>query len=290
MYTRYQLAGIVSTLGCVTAVVAALQFPMLTGRVVDEAGILSPAFESEITAQLAAHEHTTNQVVVATVKSLQEYDIADYANQLFRHWGIAQKDKNNGVLLIVAPNERKMRIEVGYGLEGVLTDAISRDIIERRIKPQFRQQDFEQGIRDGVDAILAAIGGEYQTAAPPISSLPANGGSPDYRDFIFIPIIFAGFGLMFAAHQPLKNRKVRLMFAPLAGGGLGTFGWMMSESVVIAIALGIFGFLLSLFVEPGRGGSSGWGSGGGWSGGSSGGGGFSGGGGSSGGGGASGSW
>jgi uncharacterized protein len=134
MFTRLQLTSIILALACVTAAVAALQFPMLTGRVVDETGILSPSFEAEITTQLAAHEQaTTNQLVVVTLKSLQGYGIADYANQLFRQWGIGQKDKNNGVLLVVAPDERKMRIVVGYGLEGVLTDAISRDIIERHI-------------------------------------------------------------------------------------------------------------------------------------------------------------
>ena len=105
----------------------ALVFPALTGRVVDEANILNEATRATLTQKLADLEaKTTDQLVVATLKSLQGTSIEDFGYQLGRHWRIGQKDKNNGVLLIVAPNERKVRIEVGYGLEGTLTDAVAQ--------------------------------------------------------------------------------------------------------------------------------------------------------------------
>jgi uncharacterized protein len=98
---------------------AALDFPRLTGRVVDEAGILDSGVRASLTQKLADHEaRSTDQVVIATVRSLQGESIENYANLLFRRWGLGQRDKNNGVLLLVAPSERKVRIEVGYGLEG----------------------------------------------------------------------------------------------------------------------------------------------------------------------------
>lgn len=146
---------------------AAPQFPTLSGRVVDNANILASSTRTEITAQLAGHEKaTSNQIVVVTLKSLQGYNIADYGYQLGRHWGIGQRGRNNGVLLIVAPKERKLRIEVGYGLEGVLTDAISSDIIERVIKPHLRERNFDQGVRAGVGAIIEALAGKYIMASP----------------------------------------------------------------------------------------------------------------------------
>jgi len=284
------------------AALAAPQFPALTGRVVDEAGILSPQIESEIGAQLAAHEQaTTNQVVVATLKSLQAYDISDYANQLFRHWGIGQKDKNNGVLLVVAPNERKVRIEIGYGLEGVLTDALSRDIIERVITPPFRQGDYEQGIRSGATAILAALGGDYRPAPPP--STAARVGEVVFGSLIADLVGGGVFGLLIAALiggqfllGALTRRAsmgARFVTAAGLGAAAGVVAWFVAGLVMIGIVIGavVFLFMLLSTGRVGSGGSGGgWGgSGGGWSGGG-GGGGFSGGGGSSGGGGASGSW
>ena len=135
----------------------ALTFPQLTGRVVDEAGILDQATRTALERKLADFEtKTTGQLVVVTVKSLQGTSIEDYGYQLGRHWGIGQKEKNSGTLLIVAPNERKVRIEVGYGLEGNLTDAVSRLIIENSIVPRFRAGDFAGGITRGVDDIIQA--------------------------------------------------------------------------------------------------------------------------------------
>jgi uncharacterized protein len=151
--------AILGLLLCAVAVVAyALTFPELTGRVVDEAGILDPSTKAALERKLAEFEtKTTGQLVVVTLKSLQGTSIEDYGYQLGRHWQIGQKEKNTGALLIVAPNERKVRIEVGYGLEGTLTDAVSKLIIENSIIPRFRVNDFAGGINRGVDDIIQAV-------------------------------------------------------------------------------------------------------------------------------------
>lgn len=150
---------------CLTvAASAAPTFPPLSGRVVDEANMLSVNAERRIAVLGEAHETaTTNQVVVATFADLQGYSIEEFGYQLGRAWGIGQADENNGVLLIVAKAERKVRIEVGYGLEGELTDAIASNIINVVITPSFKRAQFDQGVVAGTQAIIAALGGEYQT-------------------------------------------------------------------------------------------------------------------------------
>ena len=136
------------------------KFPALTGRVVDDAGILDASTQSQLTEMLAAHERATGeQVVVVTLASLQGFSIEDFGYQLGRYWGIGQKGANNGVLLIVAPNERKVRIEVGYGLEGTLTDATSRTIIENDILPSFKRGDSNAGVLAGTSSILKVLSG-----------------------------------------------------------------------------------------------------------------------------------
>ncbi|WP_043767930.1 TPM domain-containing protein [Algiphilus aromaticivorans] len=145
---------------------SAPEFPELTGRVVDRAEILSPEVETRLTQMLQAHEQaSTEQVVVVTVPELQGLPIEDYGYQLGRHWGIGQKGEDNGALLIVAQDEQKVRIEVGYGLEGRLTDAESSVIINRVITPAFRQGDFQAGIVNGVAAMIQVLGGEPMAAS-----------------------------------------------------------------------------------------------------------------------------
>jgi len=131
--------------------------------VVDEANILDQATRAALAQKLADLEaKTTDQLVVVTLKSLQGTSIEDFGYQLGRHWRIGQKDKNNGVLLIVVPSERRVRIEVGYGLEGTLTDAVSRLIIENGIVPRFRANDFAGGITRGVDDIISVLTGDAE--------------------------------------------------------------------------------------------------------------------------------
>lgn len=173
---RLPAAGLLAVLalalmiGAGLAAAAEPDFPKLTGRVVDAAGILSPEARTRIDGKIKAHEDRTgDQLVVATVPSLQDLTVEDYANRLARSWGIGQKKTNNGVLLLVAPKERKVRIEVGYGLEGTLTDALSKTIITSAITPRFRQGDFSGGVEAGVDAILPILAGdadEWQRRAP----------------------------------------------------------------------------------------------------------------------------
>jgi uncharacterized protein len=142
------------------------KFPALTGRVVDDAGVLSASTQSTLTDMLAAHERATGQqVVVVTLDSLQGLSIEDYGYQLGRYWGIGQKGKNTGAMLIVAPKDHKVRIEVGYGLEGALTDAMSSTIIRNQILPSFRSGDFDAGILAGTRSILQVLGGSENVDA-----------------------------------------------------------------------------------------------------------------------------
>lgn len=140
-------------------------FPQLTGRVVDDAHILSDATVQELTARLAALEaKTSRQLVVVTLPSLQGYEISDYGYRLGRAWGIGQAKLNNGALFIIAPNEHRTRIEVGYGLEPILTDAMSSFIIQTRVLPAFRKGDFNAGVVAGTDALVAQLSLDTSTA------------------------------------------------------------------------------------------------------------------------------
>lgn len=154
-----RLLGAVFALFClVTPALAAPAFPALSGRVVDDAHILSDATRSDLTAKLAALEDkTSRQLVVVTVPSLGGYEISDYGYQLGRAWGIGQKKLNNGVLFLIAPNEHKTRIEVGYGLEPILTDAFSSLIIQTQVLPKFRSGDFDGGAEAGANALIEQL-------------------------------------------------------------------------------------------------------------------------------------
>lgn len=238
---------------------AAPSFPPLTGRVVDAANILPEATRTNLDARLAALEKsTTTQVIVATVPSLGGYEIDEYGYQLGRTWGVGQKGTNNGALLIVAPNERKVRIEVGYGLEGVLTDAMTSQIIRRDIIPRFKAGDMAGGVVAGSNAIVALL------------QLP-----PDQQAA--------------AALQAAQTQE-----RSAGGSGAGTIIWLaiMLIWLFFTIARGRRGRRSgpAIIWGPGLGGWGGGGDGG-WGGGGGGGGGFGGGGGGSfGGGGSSGSW
>ncbi len=149
----------------------AADVPYLTGRVVDEANILSPSVEQAIAQASERHEKATgDQIVVLTLPSLEGESIEGYATRVFEAWKLGQKGKDNGVLVIVAPNDRKMRIEVGYGLEGALTDAAAARIIREVMTPQFKSGNFEAGIQDGVNAIVQGLEGQKDWNSPGESS------------------------------------------------------------------------------------------------------------------------
>jgi uncharacterized protein len=157
---RRPLIAVVALFAVTAALAQSLSFPALSGRVVDDAGILTIAKHDELIRKLAALEaKTTDQLVVATVKSLQGTTVEAYANALFKQWRLGQAEKNNGVLLLVAPNERRVRIEVGSGLGSRLSDASAKAIIDNSILPRFRAGDFPDGIERGVDAIVQALSG-----------------------------------------------------------------------------------------------------------------------------------
>ena len=164
MAARWRVGGLVLALAFLPWLAPAHaepNFPELTGRVVDDADLLSYPEEVAITADLKALEDkSSDQVVVVTLPSLQGYTIEDFGYQLGRHWGIGTEKLDNGVILIVAPNERKVRIEVGRGLEGVLTDALSKIIIENAILPRFREGNFAGGIKDGVRDVILVLTGD----------------------------------------------------------------------------------------------------------------------------------
>ncbi|AMJ62119.1 TPM domain-containing protein [Bosea sp. PAMC 26642] len=237
-------------------------YPPLTDRIVDGANLIAPEARPRIAGKLKAHEDKTgDQLVVATVPSLQGLGIEDFANGLFRFWKLGEKARNNGVLLLVAPNERKVRIEVGYGLEGALTDALTKVIITTAVAPKFKTGDFAGGIEGGVDAILTILSGDAEEWQRRAVVRNDEMSSSDLMVVLFVAAIF-----LFILIRAFRNangsdgrqhrtRNGRWIVLPT---GSSSSGW-------------------------GGGSSGGWGSG-------SGGGGFSGGGGSSGGGGASGDW
>lgn len=178
--TRRALAA-VAVLACVlSASVFAADIPYLTGRVVDNAGILSPAARARLTSVLKTHEETTgNQIVVLTVPTIQPESIEDYAVKVFESWKLGQKEKDNGVLVVVVPQDRRMRIEVGYGLEPTLTDGTCGQIIRTQMTPAFKQGNYDEGVENGVAAILARLEGREGPAEAPgaasSESEPANG-------------------------------------------------------------------------------------------------------------------
>ena len=160
-FPRPGMTALVAALCALASSAFALDFPALSGRVVDQAGVISAASKSDVEAKSKALEEKSGiQLAVVTVASLQGSDIETYANQLFRFWKLGDAQKNNGVLLLVAPVEHKVRIEVGYGLEGTLTDALSSVIISTAIIPRFKTDDFSGGIERGVDGIIGVLSGD----------------------------------------------------------------------------------------------------------------------------------
>ena len=299
--------------------------PPLTGRVMDYAGVLAPSTEQVLAASLAAHEDATgNQVVVLTVPSLEGETVEAFALRVFNTWGLGQAERDNGVLVLIARDERTMRIEVGYGLEGTLTDSRAGRIIRSEFIPSFRNQDYDAGTLAGVSAVVGTIEGTYEPRDEP------SGGAPGWVFRLVFGLFFGGMPLVTMAPTAfLAGRWWMLVFvAPfvIIGGGFLLFSlwgalavavgyvgaillaelwfrrhprWRRIRTEVgialdenkgrrVTVDLGRFTFR-TVGITSGGGSSSGFGgSGGGFS--SSGGGGFSGGGGSSGGGGASGSW
>ncbi|HET6466240.1 MAG TPA: TPM domain-containing protein [Nitrospiria bacterium] len=271
--------------------------PQPAGYVTDEAGLLTPQQIALLERALSDYEQrTSNQIVVLTVKSLEGQDIESYSIAVADAWKAGQKHKDNGAILIVAPNERRVRIEVGYGLEGVLTDAQSAQIIRNILVPRFQAGDYYAGINGAVTAMEAVIGGEFTAERKAPESIES------FFPILIMLLFFAGLiGLIHWTAGAATGGLLAAGFKLLAGvGGIG-----LIPAVFLGLLLGaVAPFFLKLFFgfysgpigggrwsgRSGFGGFGGFGGGGFGGGGFGGGGGFSGGGGGFGGGGASGGW
>jgi uncharacterized protein len=194
---------------------AELKFPALSGQVVDTAGMIDSDSKERLSQMLRAHEElTTEQVVVVTLPDLQGSTIEDFGYQLGRFWGIGQKGKDNGALLIVAKDERKVRIEVGYGLEDRLTDAQSSVIINQIITPAFKQGDFVGGISKGTEAIVQVLGGD--PLAEPVVGASGGDDVTDWKMSLLFLILFVAFIYI--------NMRWGRALGGLGGGYIGSGG------------------------------------------------------------------
>lgn len=224
---------VMAVLAFVAGPAFAQTFPKLTGRVVDEAHLLQPAQLAALDAKLAGLEQQSQrQLVVVTLPSLEGYEIEDYGYRLGRAWGIGDKGRNDGALLIVAPNERKVRIEVGYGLEGILTDALSSVIIQREVVPRFKSGDYAGGIDAAADQLIAQLKLPDDEARKVAQSVQAKSAEPrfDFGTVVFLVVFFFFFVLPFLRAMRGGGRRYGsspgVMIFPTGGwGGGGGSDW-----------------------------------------------------------------
>jgi uncharacterized protein len=261
--------------------------PPLTSRVTDQTGTLSSSERQSLEAKLADWEaRTSNQLVVVIVPTTEPEPIEQYSLRIAEAWKIGQKGKDNGAIFVVAKDDRRMRIEVAYGFEGVLTDVTARRIIGETVAPYFKEGQFAQGINAGVDRIIEVIG-----SGQPLP-VETTGGRPPHRSFDFGNLF-----IILLVAVPIAGTVLRSIFGNIGGSAIGAglagaVAWFIAGSLLIAGGAAVIAFIVIVFSMFGGGRGGGWipGGGGGGFGGGGGGGGFSGGGGSFGGGGASGSW
>lgn len=278
------LAGLFLLSGAGLAGAEDLQpIPQLTAPVTDLSGTLSADQRGQLIAKLAAFEAQKGaQIAVLLVPTVKPEAIEQYSIRVAEAWKLGRKGVDDGVLLLIAKQDKKLRIEVGYGLEGALNDATAKRIISETITPRFKQGDFYGGIDAGLDVIIKVVGGE---ALPPPKAKSGGGSTAASNGDNFETLLIAGFILVFVVGGILRAIFGRFLAAGIIGGVAGVIASILLSSMIVAVLIGVAVFIFSLIF--GRGGG-GWSSGGGsWGGGS---GGFSGGGGSFGGGGASGDW
>lgn len=275
----------------------AVDVPPLRARVTDLTGTLDVRQREALEQTLAEFESRKGaQIAVLMVPTTQPETIEEYAVRVEEVWKLGRKGVDDSVLLVIAKNDRRLRLEVGYGLEGVLPDATAKRIIDNDIVPRFKENDFYGGIRAGVDRVMRVVEGEKLPPPATHGPAPSGGFDPGWLFIVFFFVVIAG--------SILRSLFGRFVGSGLAGAAAGAFGWLVAGSLFVVVVAALIGFFFTLLAGNGGGyrrrgwgggpwvGGGGW-SGGGWSGGGlggGGGGGFGGGGGSSGGGGASGSW
>lgn len=226
---------------------AAPTFPELTGRVVDQAGLLTPDQERSLTElSKSIEDNSTVQVVVVTLKSLEGYDIADYGYQLGRYWKIGQKGKDNGLLIIIAPHDHKVRIEVGYGLEGEMTDAQANDLILSKMVPRFKQKDVYGGIKDVMDGIKDILAHEY--------TVEDQKKSEHHNRFYWIAVAFIPFMIMALRSKRHESEKQKhsvkkFLFSSILGGMSGTLIWFLSHLLLLSGIVGMIVFIVTYFAD-----------------------------------------
>lgn len=270
--------------------VAALEVPSLTARVNDHAAMLSPATRQQLESVLAELEKSdSTQLAVLTIPSLEGENLEDVSLKVVEKWKLGQKNRDNGALLLIAKNDRKLRIEVGYGLEGVLTDLTSGRIIRDIITPQFRNGNFDQGVINGVSAMIAAVRGEFSAQNVVTSGQGSNSEMGGFM--IFLLFAFFNIGKMLGRNK-MMAATIGAVVAPVIGSLFLGFQWLILLGLIPAgfIASYLASQLFGNFSGSSGRRSGGFSSGGFGGGGFSGGGGFGGGGGGFGGGGSSGSW
>ncbi len=263
---------------------SAQTLPRPLGRISDFANVIDPATEADLDHRIdLLEQQTASEVAVATVESLDGMSVEEYANRLFKEWGIGRAKQDNGVLVLVAPNEREMRIEVGYGLEGVLPDGLAGEMIREAFTPRFRDGDYSGGIRDGVGRVIAVVERHQVLTAEELARFNSGGDEeiPTWAVLSFFGVfVTIGFGMLGIG---LRSKTV---FPMLFGSFFGGMPLLMSIAVVgsltlatlvpWAIAMFVVGYRLggreswrNAFRDSGKGGRGG-GSSGGWTMGSSG--------------------
>ena len=221
------LVAIMSIVIAIVAQAAEVIPPKPAGYFNDYAGVVSKEAANRFNEQLAQFEReTSNQVVVAVFPKMQsDSEIADYTQRVAQAWGVGQKEQRNGVVLFVFTQDRKMFIQVGYGLEGALPDLTAFDITEHRIKPHFRSNDYEGGLAEGIDSIFKAIRGEYKGTGKTVLERRSNTPVPSFLFFIIFVVVLMIISRMLRRRggYTYSSRRNGPIFFPIGGGGSG--GW-----------------------------------------------------------------
>jgi uncharacterized protein len=230
--TKLALTACAVLIGCAT--IAAQTLPKPAGRITDVANVIEPATEADLDSRLdQLEQNTSSEIAVVTVPSLDGTTVDDYAARLFKEWGIGQAKSDNGVLVLVAPNEREMRIEVGYGLEGILPDGLAGQIIRDNFIPRFRDNDYDGGIRDGVTRVIDVVEKQQVLSAAELAAFNQGGG--DMPKWLIIP--FFGVFVTIGAGMVGLGLRTKTGFPILFGSFFGGMPLLMSTAFVGRLTL-----------------------------------------------------